>query len=187
MSGTGNINSDPIFVNTPPTGYFFLSQIAAGQTQNSPCVNAGDPASPMITGSTRTDYVQDAGVVDMGFHWAGSLDQLAFLQELLTDESKPTEQTFENALPECHKLQIANHPNPFNPATTITLQMDEAAPVDLSVFDASGRVITTLHRGFLEAGTYSFAFSGASLPTGVYIYRAEIAGRIVTGKALLMK
>ena len=36
----------------------------------SPCVDAGNPASPMITGTTRTDGVQDAGVIDMGYHYS---------------------------------------------------------------------------------------------------------------------
>ena len=66
--GTGNINSDPLFV-TGPLGDYYLSQIAAGQAQNSPCVDTGDPASSMIIGTTRTDEIQDSGVVDMGYHY----------------------------------------------------------------------------------------------------------------------
>ncbi|RJP78877.1 MAG: T9SS C-terminal target domain-containing protein [Candidatus Zixiibacteriota bacterium] len=67
--GAGNFNSNPLFV-TGPGGNFYLSQTAAGQAQQSPCVDAGDPAAAMITGATRTDEVQDAGVVDMGYHYA---------------------------------------------------------------------------------------------------------------------
>ena len=66
--GTGNINDDPLFVSGPD-GDYYLSQIAAGQGQQSPCVDAGDPASPMIIGTTRTDGVQDEGIVDMGYHY----------------------------------------------------------------------------------------------------------------------
>jgi len=67
--GTGNIGADPLFV-TGPGGACYLSQTAAGQSQNSPCLDAGDPASTMIIGTTRTDQVQDAGIVDMGYHYA---------------------------------------------------------------------------------------------------------------------
>jgi hypothetical protein len=66
--GIGNINSTPLFVSGPH-GNYYLSQIAAGQTQESPCVDAGNPALPMIEGTTRTDEIQDVGVVDMGFHF----------------------------------------------------------------------------------------------------------------------
>ena len=66
-TGTGNIDADPLFV-TGPLGDYYLSQIAAGQALDSPCVDAGDPTSTII-GTTRTDEVQDSGVVDMGYHY----------------------------------------------------------------------------------------------------------------------
>jgi hypothetical protein len=68
MTGTGNITSNPLFA-AGPQGSFYLSQTAAGQAVNSPCVDAGNPASAMITGTTRTDEIQDAGIVDMGYHY----------------------------------------------------------------------------------------------------------------------
>jgi predicted outer membrane repeat protein len=64
----GMIDADPRFVSGP-RGPFYLAQIAAGQSVKSPCVDAGDPASGMISGTTRTDALQDAGIVDMGFHY----------------------------------------------------------------------------------------------------------------------
>ena len=68
FGGTGNIDADPLFV-TGAGGDFLLSQIAAGQGMDSPAVDAGDPgATP--EGTTRTDGVEDTGVVDMGFHLA---------------------------------------------------------------------------------------------------------------------
>ncbi len=78
-SGTGsnNKNQDPLFVGLPgalgnPDGYF-LSQTAAGQASDSPCVDAGSvSASTYFTGTdycTRTDAVNDTGQVDMGYHY----------------------------------------------------------------------------------------------------------------------
>ena len=65
--GSGMFDADPLFV-IGPKGDYYLSQIAAGQTLDSPCVDTCDPASDMIIGTTRTDEVQDSGVVDMGYH-----------------------------------------------------------------------------------------------------------------------
>ncbi|MHC4658337.1 MAG: S8 family serine peptidase [Planctomycetota bacterium] len=73
--GTGNINADPLFV-TGALGNYYLSQTAAGQSQNSPCVDAGsDDASffGMTSYTTRTDEVFDKGAVDMGYHYPLSL------------------------------------------------------------------------------------------------------------------
>ncbi|MGD0572722.1 MAG: right-handed parallel beta-helix repeat-containing protein [Sedimentisphaerales bacterium] len=69
-SGSNNINADPYFIN----GYF-LSQIAAGQLVNSPCVDTGsaDVNSPAIDlggYTTRTDSVPDMCTVDMGYHYS---------------------------------------------------------------------------------------------------------------------
>ncbi|MCH8006889.1 MAG: hypothetical protein IH888_11770 [Planctomycetes bacterium] len=69
FTGEGNIDADPLF--TPgPLGSYYLSQIAAGQVEDSPCVDTGDPNSPLIKGTTRSDEVADADLVDMGYHWS---------------------------------------------------------------------------------------------------------------------
>ncbi|MBM3324144.1 MAG: T9SS type A sorting domain-containing protein, partial [Calditrichaeota bacterium] len=66
--GTGNINADPLFVSGADSPYY-LSQLVAGQAVQSPCVDAGDPSSPVTEGTTRTDGVQDTWPVDMGYHY----------------------------------------------------------------------------------------------------------------------
>jgi len=68
FAGQGNLNADPAFVNGPE-GDCYLSQIAAGQPIQSPCVDAADPASIMLVGTTRIDGVLDQNVLDMGFHY----------------------------------------------------------------------------------------------------------------------
>jgi hypothetical protein len=70
-SGVGNIADDPLFV-TGSRGDYYLSQIEAGQSAQSPCVDAGDPNSPLLSGTTRTDEVEDQGIVDLGYHYSVS-------------------------------------------------------------------------------------------------------------------
>jgi len=68
-AGPGNIDQDPLFV-TGPLGDHYLSQLAAGQGAQSPCVDAGDPSgSPLPGTTTRTDEVPDAGTIDIGYHF----------------------------------------------------------------------------------------------------------------------
>ena len=70
-SGVGNINSNPLFV-AGPHGNYYLRQVAAGQSSNSPCVNAGSDTSlnlEMNLTTTRTDEMLDTGIVDMGYHY----------------------------------------------------------------------------------------------------------------------
>jgi|GEM_PF-1227252 len=67
-----NINTDPMFISN-----YYLSQIAAGQISDSPCVNKGsadinNPDINLAGYSTRTDGVADVGTVDMGYHYSAS-------------------------------------------------------------------------------------------------------------------
>jgi parallel beta-helix repeat protein len=73
LTGTGNINSDPLFVNAVGAD-FHLSHIATGQGSDSPCKDAGSDTAANLgleTRTTRTDHVTDTGTVDMGFHYPG--------------------------------------------------------------------------------------------------------------------
>jgi hypothetical protein len=64
--GPGIINADPWFA-TGPNGAGYLSHAAAGQPSDSPCLDAGDPHSPPVEGTTRTDSVPDNGTIDIGW------------------------------------------------------------------------------------------------------------------------
>lgn len=66
-AGEANMDTDPFFV-VGPLGNRYLAQVSAYQPMDSPCVNAGDPASAMVEGTTRTDSVQDSDTVDMGYY-----------------------------------------------------------------------------------------------------------------------
>ena len=69
--GRGNTNLDPLFVRGL-WGAYYLSQIAAGQTVQSPCVDTGLGTVldwGVLDGTTRTDGVPDAGIIDMGYHY----------------------------------------------------------------------------------------------------------------------
>jgi len=73
--GPGMIDADPLF-SEGLLGEYCLSQVAAGQSQDSPCVDTGDPEAPVPEGTTRTDQVQDIGVLDIGFHYPLPLGDL---------------------------------------------------------------------------------------------------------------
>ena len=76
------------------------------------------------------------------------------------------------ALPESFALASA-YPNPFNPATTLTLTLPQAQSVTVAAYDLLGRAVALLHRGPLAAGTHRLVFDATGLPSGVYLVRAE--------------
>jgi len=75
FANTGNINADPCFA-AGPLGNYYLSQTAAGQATNSPCVDTGSDTEEnlnMNSLTTRTDGVPDTGIVNMGYHYPTSV------------------------------------------------------------------------------------------------------------------
>jgi Right handed beta helix region len=64
--GITDFSADPIFVDGPRDAYY-LSQIASGQEDNSPCLDAGDTITHP-SGYTRTDHEPDVDTIDVGYH-----------------------------------------------------------------------------------------------------------------------
>lgn len=80
----GTIDEDPGFVQTQRITTvmdkrFYLKQVAAGQLEPSPCLDAGLGLASDFSlrigykGTTRTDHVEDTYNVNMGYHYDGSL------------------------------------------------------------------------------------------------------------------
>ncbi len=64
-----------------------------------------------------------------------------------------------------------NYPNPFNPNTVISFDIPANGNVNLEIFDAAGRLVSTPVSHFLEAGSYEFNFEASGLSSGIYFYR----------------
>lgn len=84
-------------------------------------------------------------------------------------------------------LQLGNHPNPFNPTTTIRFELPRPMPVNLTVFNVLGEHQANLLNGMQSAGLHQLTFDGSALPAGLYIYRLEAESGMKTGKMLLVK
>jgi hypothetical protein len=80
-----------------------------------------------------------------------------------------------------------NYPNPFNPTTMISYDVDKAGFVSLRVFNMLGQQVATVVNNSVEAGHHTVAFDGSALPSGLYIYRLERDGISSQNKMLLMK
>ena len=85
-----------------------------------------------------------------------------------------------------------NYPNPFNPSTTIDYSVEEPGLVDLSIFDASGRLVKKLVSESKNVGSYSVSWngvtdSGVNASTGMYFYTIEVGSFTDTKKMLLVK
>ncbi len=81
----------------------------------------------------------------------------------------------------------AAYPNPFNPSTTVNLQVPMQAVVSVQVYDLSGRMISSLLSGVQAQGNYSLTWNAADQASGMYLIRAEMADQVSVQKILLLK
>ena len=81
-----------------------------------------------------------------------------------------------------------NFPNPFNPSTEIKFGINEAANVDLRIYDALGREVAVLiSNQFMSAGSYNYKFDASNLASGTYVYRITAGANTVSKKMQLLK
>jgi len=97
-----------------------------------------------------------------------------------------TPQSSSSGLPETYRLNPA-YPNPFNPSTTISYSLPEAAKVTLRVYDLQGRMVAELVNGYRDAGVHQTVFDGTGLASGVYIYSLHAGDFSTNGKMIMMK
>lgn len=85
-----------------------------------------------------------------------------------------------------------NHPNPFNPVTTISFVLPERLHANLSIFDLNGALVRTLFDGILSKGLKEVTWNGTGahgnkVSSGVYFYRLRVGGKILTRKMVILK
>lgn len=85
-----------------------------------------------------------------------------------------------------------NHPNPFNPSTTIRFELAARGPASLRVYDVRGHLVRTLVDGDADAGTTSVTWdgrddSGRAVASGVYVYRLRTGSTAESRKMVLLK
>lgn len=87
-----------------------------------------------------------------------------------------------------------NYPNPFNPSTSIRLDLPTAADVSVAVFDLLGRKVLEVPAQAMPAGPdQSIRLDAGALASGVYVYQvtARSAARsdvsLSTGRMVLLK
>jgi hypothetical protein len=110
------------------------------------------------------------------------------LKQLDTDGNFEFSKIIEIDLGTPQRFELSqNYPNPFNPVTTIKYVLIEPGKVRLTVFNPLGEEVAALVDDFKEAGVHTVNFIASSLISGVYIYKLENAGYILSRKMILLK
>ena len=87
---------------------------------------------------------------------------------------------------------LPNYPNPFNPSTTITFQLETKTDYELAIYDMTGKQVRLLDSGIKEPGLYTTIWNGRNddrklVGSGVYVIRLKSGNRQVSRKATLLR
>ena len=157
-AGEGNISLAPMFADSAGGDFTLLT--------GSPCIDAGDPDSPLDQDGTRCD---------MGAH--------ANINEALAVEQTPARLELSLGSP---------FPNPFNPTVSIPFTVPETGHVALTVYNVQGQVVRRLVDGAREAGTQAVAWDGRDelgrpAASGVYLCRLTTTAGARVRRMLLVR
>ena len=87
---------------------------------------------------------------------------------------------------------LQNHPNPFNPTTTIKYVLVKPGHVRLAIYDLLGRHIRTLTDTYQQAGHFRIRWNGNNeletlVSAGIYLCRLEAMDFMKVIKLVLVK
>ncbi len=179
--------------NAPPFSGSPVASVAS--------VASGDTVSFDVSGVVTANGVYSFALVaaaegvfgnEMSFGSKESAD-IPFLRVEAPLMAKPAvrAQDTETVLPTVFSL-MQNYPNPFNPETVIRFSVSRRSAVEVTVYSILGQPVSKLVRGVYPAGYHSVIWNGRDdngrdVPSGVYVYVMEVAGKTFIKKMTLIR
>ncbi len=167
----GNLDEDPLWTGTGDYPYYLQN--------TSPCIEAGTLDFPTSIVLPEFDLAGNPRIygetIDMGaYEWQGV--------EVEEDETVPITQT-----------EIFNYPNPFNPSTTIKLDLAESGKIELAIYNIKGQKVKTLMDAYSCKGNFEIIWRGTddnkrSVASGNYFIKLIVNGKEKSvSKCVLLK
>ena len=181
--GSSNIiGADPLFVGGEPENitYYYL------------CADDDNGYSPAIDAGTISSYVFPQGYSVPIYDAFGNPRIYGSGIDIGCYESQGYTGIEEDINPSVSGLLLTNHPNPFNPSTTINYNVPADGNVTLNVYNAKGQLVNTLVSEPKNKGNYQVVWTGKdsggnSVASGLYFTRLVSGGKSISKKMLLMK
>ncbi len=84
------------------------------------------------------------------------------------------------------------YPNPFNPQTTIQVEMAKTGTASLTIYNVIGQKVKTLFNGNLQKGLRTFSWNGTDannhmVASGLYFYQLKTGATVQTKAVMFLK
>ena len=129
----------------------------------------------------KNDYVYYAAGSEWNYYDKGNKPG-----EQLADKLTGIKDYAEGKIPVLIHLYF-NYPNPFNPETNISFDLNKRNNVQLKIYNVLGQLVKTLVNDELEPGKYNYKFDGQNFASGIYFYRLKTGEFNQVKKMLLLK
>ena len=81
----------------------------------------------------------------------------------------------------------AAYPNPFNPSTNLSLELNATADISVKVFNVMGQLVDVIAEGTYSPSTYNWTWNADNLASGVYLVRTQVGNSVESQKIMLLK
>ncbi|PID27429.1 MAG: hypothetical protein CR982_05660 [Candidatus Cloacimonadota bacterium] len=189
MGDTALVDIESDFLIPPDSSYAVVISSSANYVARD--VNANDPNDHLYGNLILENYLPNnpnpnydetlewKHLNEIESSWVGTFYVRVFIAPMLSSID-------ENLLSSVNL--ISNYPNPFNPSTTINLDLEKDLNISLDIYNNFGQKVTSLYKGELNRGTHSFNFDGKSLATGTYFSVVRSKGEtIAVNRMVLIK
>jgi len=118
---------------------------------------------------------------------------LETLDEIIDSNTSPVVSVDDELINLPFDIRLNNaYPNPFNPSTSISFDLNIRSTLKLNVYDQLGREIITLFDGTLGPGNYTYVWNGKdrfgkSVSSGIYFSQLRSEDRNMIQKVTLIK
>ena len=92
----------------------------------------------------------------------------------------------DNSIPSVFEVSNA-YPNPFNPSTTIDINIPDAGLLNVGIYNLKGQLMSTLINKNVVPGSYSLAWDASNLTSGLYIFSVTYGDKTYNQKVTLVK
>lgn len=79
------------------------------------------------------------------------------------------------------------YPNPFNPTTSMLLNMEFDGQVEVKVYNVNGQIVDVIADRQFKAGMHTVSWNAQEFASGMYFIKAYIGSEVITQKVSLMK
>ncbi len=196
--GMASINSSPILINTTIKdnsadwgggiycidSHLLFNRIDRCSIYNNSAIsNLGNDL--FTTDITINDIIVDTFTVLVPLE-THAFPIFYFIFDIEHDTSGATLSANYHSMP-LHFTLYQNHPNPFNPTTTIQYELPQRSDVQITIYDLLGKEITTLVSETQEAGFKSIQWNATKVPSGMYFYQIRAGEYVQTRKMVVLK